>query len=269
MYKRQGGMNMWKEIGDFIGANWINILLVVVGASAFFIYWIQERRKVSEAASLIVMQVEDLQKRIRVIGSYISEGILDDTAFYESQILFKTDYWNQYKHYFIRKLDSFSFNTFDEFYNCSTEILEQQELMKNLQKNFFFYTQQTLMQMEEIAVTQSLNLSSINSINVSEAVKGLIATIPEGMSNEQRQAVENILKQFITAKQNRDYDKFWSIYNKEKQDIIMTINRGAIDKYIPMQIRISIENALKKLNSVSIIGCEGYTKMKKIARRKI
>lgn len=64
---------MWREIGGFISINWLNILLVVVGASAFFIYWVQERRKVSEAASLIVMQVEDLQKRIREIGSYISE----------------------------------------------------------------------------------------------------------------------------------------------------------------------------------------------------
>ena len=260
---------MWKEIGDFIVTNWLNILLVVVGASAFFIYWAQERRKVSEAASLIIMQVEDLQKRIREIGSYITEGILNDTAFYESQMLFKTDYWNQYKHYFIRKLDSFSFNTFDEFYNCATEILEQQELMKNLQKNFFFYTQQTLMQMEGNAVLQALNLCSQNPADVNQAVKGLVATIPEGMNGEQKQAVENMLKNFSTANQNRNYDQFWSIYNKEKQDIIMAVNRGALDRYTPMQIRISIENALKKLNSISVIGCEGYTKMKKIAGRKI
>lgn len=188
---------------------------IVVGASAFYIYWAQERRKVSEAASLIVMQVEDLQKRIREIGSYISEGNLNDTAFYESQILFKTDYWNQYKHYFIRKLDSFSFNTLDEFYNCAAEILEQQELMKNLQKNFFFYTQQTIMQMEENAILQALNSCSQNPVDANEVVKGLVA------------------------------------------------------RYTPVQIRISIENALKKLNAISIIGCEGYTKMKKISRRKI
>ena len=121
---------MWRNMGGFISTNWLDILLVIVGASAFFIYWAQERRKVSEAASLIVMQVEDLLKRIREIGSYISEGNLNDTAFYESQILFKTDYWNQYKNYFIRKLDSFSFNNFDEFYNCVAEILEQQEFTK-------------------------------------------------------------------------------------------------------------------------------------------
>ena len=225
---------MWEKIGEFVGSNWLNILLVLVGASAFFIYWAQERRKVSEAASLIILQIEDLQK-----------------------------------HYFIRKLDSFSFNTFDEFYNCATEILEQQELMKNLQKNFFFYTQQTLMQMEGNAVLQSLNLCSQNPVDVNEAVKGLVATIPDGMNGEQKRSVENMLKHFSTTNQNRNYDQFWSIYNKEKQDIIMAVNRGALDRYTPMQIRISIENALKKLNSISVIGCEGYTKMKKIAGRKI
>ena len=259
---------MWKEIMDFLGNNLKDILLIGVGFVALVVYFMQESRKVSEAASLIVMQVEDLQKRIREIGSYITEGNLNDTAFYESQMLFKTDYWNQYKHYFIRKLDSFSFNTFDEFYNCATEILEQQELMKTLQKNFFFYTQQTLMQMEGTAVLQALNSCSQNPADVNEAVKGLVATIPEGMNGEQKQAVENMLKNFSTANQNRNYDQFWSIYSKEKQDIIMAVNRGAFDRYTPMQIRISIENALKKLNSISIIGCEGYTKMKKIAGRK-
>ena len=81
--------------------------------------------------------------------------------------------------------------------------------------------------------------------------------------------LENMLKQFSATNQNRNYDQFWSIYNKEKQDIITAVNRGALDRYTPMQIRISIENALKKLNSISVIGCEGYTKMKKIAGRKI
>ena len=89
------------------------------------------------------------------------------------------------------------------------------------------------------------------------------------MNGEQKQALENMLKQSNTTNQNRNYEKFWNLYNKEKQDIIMAVNRSALDRYTPMQIRISIENALKKLNSISVIGCEGYTKMKKIAGRKI
>lgn len=256
---------MWKEIVNFIGTNWLDILLVLVGLSAFFIYFVQERRKVSEAASLIIMQVEDLQKRIREIDSYISEGVLNDTAFYESQMLFKINYWNQYKHYFVRKLDSFSFNIFDEFYNCATEILEQQELMKNLQKNFFFHTQQTLMQVEGNLLLQNINLNAQNPIDFNKVVDGLTATIPAGMSDEEKNAVINMLKNLKYLNQNND--QFWNIYNKEKQNLIATINHGALDRYTPIQIRISIDNALKKLNHISIIGCDGYTKMKKISKR--
>ena len=55
---------MWANIANFVSKNWIDILLVIVGASAFIIYWVQERRKISEAASLIVLQVEELQTSI-------------------------------------------------------------------------------------------------------------------------------------------------------------------------------------------------------------
>ena len=85
---------MWANIANFITENWIDISLVIVGAAAFVIYLLQERRKISEAASLIVLQVEELQKSIAEIGSYISEGKLNDGAFYESQMLFKSDYWD-------------------------------------------------------------------------------------------------------------------------------------------------------------------------------
>ena len=131
---------MWEKVANFICGNWLNILLVIVGASAFIVYWVQEHRKISEAASLIVLQVEELQTRIAEISSYISEGKLDEGAFYESQMLFKTDYWDKHKHYFVRTMDPFSFETFDAFYNCASEILEQQQFMKNLQKNSMFLT---------------------------------------------------------------------------------------------------------------------------------
>lgn len=108
------------------------------------------------------------------------------------------------------------------------EILEQQELMKNLQKNFFFYTHQTLMQMEGNAVLQALNSCSQNPADINKAVKGLVVTIPEGMNGEQKQAVENMLKQFNAANQNRNYDQFWSIYNKEKKISLWRSTEGLL-----------------------------------------
>lgn len=64
---------MWEIIFD--------IALTIVGGFALLIYWLQERRKISESASLIVMQVEELQKRMREIKTYICDGQLNATAF--------------------------------------------------------------------------------------------------------------------------------------------------------------------------------------------
>lgn len=214
---------MWKKIFDFLCENWVDLSLIAVGLSAFIVYVLQERKKVSEAASLIVMQVEDLQKRISEIGSYIVNGELNATAFYESQPLFKTDYWDKYKHYFVRKMDAYSFNLFEEFYNCASEILEQQQLMKNLQKNSFFTTQQALTQIESSCIMKAMQEAS-------------------------------------------DFNNILVSYNAEKSKIRAIINQNALTPYTPTQIRITLESALKKVGFISIIGCEGYKKLKKRAK---
>lgn len=255
---------MWK----FITENWLDILLVIVGASAFVTYILQERRKYSEAASLIILQVENLQKRIAEIGSFIVDGKLNESAFYESQMLFKTDYWDKYKHYFIRKMDAFSFSSFDEFNNCASEILEQQQLMKNLQKNTLFLTQQTLMQMESNSIMCLLSICNQNSANMQQLLNAIESIAPEEMDPEQKNALINMLKLSGESNQDINWDAFWNTYNKSKDNLHKIINQGALTQYIPVQIRVTLENALKKCNTIQIIGCNGYNKLKKIAERK-
>lgn len=252
----------------FISDNWIDILLVIVGASAFFIYWTQERRKISEAASLIVLQVEELQKNIVEVSSYISEGKLNDSAFYESQMLFQTDYWDKYKHYFVKKIDSFSFRIFDDFYNCASEILEQQQLMKNLQKNSLFLTQQMLMQSETNYIIRILDMCAQSPVDTSNLFKLIEKNIPTDASAEQETAFTNFIKRMVVSDQNIDSNTFWNIYNQNKVNLHSIVNQNALTLYIPVQIRITLENALKKYNNIQIIGCEGYRKLKKIANRR-
>ena len=261
---------MWSIVWKFWCNNWPDLLLVLVGTSAFFTYWLQGRRKISEAASLIVMQVEDLQKRMREMKTYISEGQLNDTAFYESQVLFKTDYWDANKHYFSRKMDSFSLSIFDEYYNCASEVKEQQELMKNLQKNFFFMKQQTLMQLEANSIIQTLNLCNHIPEDLENVIEILMTTVEGSIPNDQKTFVESILKQVSKANSNIDYGLFWNLYNKDKQTIFTAAaNQDAFTRYNPAQISISIEKALKQFDSIPIIGCKGYDKLKKLAKRRI
>lgn len=148
--------------------------MILVGLVAGLIYWLQERKKISEAASLVITQIEDLQKRMREISSYITEGKLDDVSFYESQILYQTDYWDQYRHYWVRRLDASSLGTIDEFFRCAAEVKEQQELMKTLQKNFFFQKQQMILQLECNYICQDLQISNQTAVDKSALIEGLI-----------------------------------------------------------------------------------------------
>lgn len=245
-----------------------NIALIVVGGFALLIYWLQERRKISEAASLIVMQVEELQKRMREIKTYIYDGQLNAIAFYESQLLFKTDYWDKYKHYFIRKLDSFSFSTFDEFYSCACDVLAQQELMKNLQRNDFYLDQQTLMNMEANLLLQTVNYVSHNPVDSQKIVDGIISSFTEKMDTESKNEFTNFLKQSVNASGPNNMNAFWRIYNKDKQMVIDAFNQKAFIPYTPIQIKISLEKALNQFDSIPIIGCDGYKKLKKVANRR-
>ncbi|MGN0513233.1 MAG: hypothetical protein ACI4GD_03055 [Lachnospiraceae bacterium] len=259
---------MWKNVIQFLEANGLDILLVIVGASAFITYWLQERRKISEAASLIILQVEDLQKHIAEIGSFIVDGKLNDSAFYESRMIFKTDYWDEYKHYFIRKMDSFSFNSFDEFYNCASEILEQQQFMKNMQKNSMFLTQQTIMQMEANSIIQSFSTCEQKPVDIQQLSNVLKCTIPQEMEPEQKVALDNTLMRIIASNKDVNQSDFWKVYGKSKNNIEAAINQNAFTPYIPTQIRITLEKALRKYNAIQVIGCNGYRKLKKIAGRK-
>lgn len=117
------------------------------------------------------------------------------------------NYWNQFKHYFVRKMDQKSFSTLNLFYDYVCEIQEKQLLLKNLQKNSFFQIQNIL----------------------SGAESQLIATGPGQI--------------WMTATQGQGstMDQFWAIYKLQQERLKFIINQNALTEYTPVQIRISME----------------------------
>ena len=78
--------------------HWQDLGLIGVGLSAVVIYTLQERAKRIDAASLIVLQIDSLQNRLRELSTYIGEGKINSVAFYEALPLIKENYWDKYKH---------------------------------------------------------------------------------------------------------------------------------------------------------------------------
>ena len=90
------------------------------------------------------------------IQSYITEQGLNFSAFYESLLLIDTNYWSKYKHLFVRKMDNKSYNNLNKFYQYILCIQEQQDLLRNLQKNYFFVKQNAISNMEFMYISETL-----------------------------------------------------------------------------------------------------------------
>ncbi len=65
----------------FIVENWVDLALIIVGESAFITYFLQGRREKIDAASVLVLQIDELLEKIGEMSSYIVEGQLNNTAF--------------------------------------------------------------------------------------------------------------------------------------------------------------------------------------------
>ena len=150
-------------MSEIFWSNIINICLVLVGLLAFVVYVLQERRKKIEAASLIVSQIDEMQNSISEISAFSDIGNIDGISFYESLPIYKEDYWNKYKHYFVREMDSASYNYLNQFYQYVSEIQEQQFLIKNLLNNHFFCNQNTLANLETQFFLEGIHKNNYDS----------------------------------------------------------------------------------------------------------
>lgn len=249
---------------EFFKENWINLGLIIVGAFALIVYILQERKKVSEAASLIKLQIDELQNGISEIDSYIVNGQLNFTAFYESQLLYNEDYWNKYKHFFVKKIDPKDFGSISKLYGCANEIQEQQVLMKSLQKNFFYVSQQVISNLETTEI-----MKSINAQNSSQFISEFMINLSKEMSVEFDEETMKKISDMIGKVANDSFSN--SNQNNpinNRQQIISYINQHYFTSYCPEQIRFSLEKYIKKYSLLKIDGTDGYKTIKSISERK-
>lgn len=226
-------------IMDFIAKNWVNVCLVFVGSFALVIYILQERRKRIDAACLIVLQIGEVQEKLRELSTYIVDGKLNETAFYESLPIMEENYWSKYKHYFVKKMDATSYSSLNQLYNYILGVQEQQQLMKTLQKSGFALVQSILANME----AQLINFGLNNSYG-------------------------NIAYSQIWQNPSFDLSQFLNMYWQQDGRIREIINRGVLTSYIPIQIKISLEKILKEYSMLEIVGTEGYQMLKKFSKKK-
>lgn len=250
---------------NFIKVNWVNLGLIIVGLSAVWIYKAQEKEKLRDAASLVVLQIDELQKRVQEIQSYITNRGLNDIAFYESLPLIDVDHWKNYKHLFIRKIDNKSYDSINKFYQFVTSMQEQQELIRNLQKNHFFIKQNAISNVEISFIIETLrevDSSSVSREQLQEITQDASAVINE----KQQEVLAKLIRQIEQNNPNIDMDRFWRIYQNKRGRFITITNGDSLTSYVPEQILSTLQSLLKQYSLLEIVGIEGYRKLCKIAK---
>ena len=253
---------------DFIVKNWLDILLVFVGAGGFITYFWQDKRRKREAAALIITQIEDLKEKLLNINNISVDNTINEKAFYETLDIINDNQWEKYRHLFIKKIDSYSFKIIGQFYECALSIREQLVFVKQLQHQQYFNIQGML-----DTNCNSFLLDAINNISTSPSMEELKKILLEkdgksGSEKRKNDVLVGLMKELMEANQNYDFNQFWKIYDSKKNVLKSIVNSSPYISYVPVQVAETLNKEIKNINSIEIIGCDGYKKLKKISKIK-
>lgn len=245
----------------WLGESWVNLGLILVGLSAFLIYYNQKRQEQKNAAIIITLQIEEIKAKIQELEHFIVDNTINETAFYEALPVIVENHWGKYKHLFVGTIATVDYQKISEFYKIVEGINEEQSLIKQLQKNNSFICQQSLAQCETSMILECLNSAYINSSNIGEL---LDKTKESGIPQEE----QNILKGLASAvlPQNMSDDLFWKLYKPRQQNYINVFNRKAYTSYIPVQPKDTLKKHFIDYHHINIDANSGVKKIRKISK---
>ena len=109
----------------------LNILLVVVGASAFIVYYSQKRSRRRDAAVMIVLQIKEIRKNMIPLSQSIAQNSITPQTFLETSKVMNTNLWDEHKHILVQKVGAADAERLDDFYKCVGNVSDFQATIKS------------------------------------------------------------------------------------------------------------------------------------------
>jgi len=103
----------------FIENNWLDMLLVIVGLSAFGVYFWQKNDEKRIAATLIKEQIDIIEERVLY---FKNDHQLGNISVYHSKIILQENLWERYKHLLVKKLQKSDVEIIQKFFDCAEQI---------------------------------------------------------------------------------------------------------------------------------------------------
>ena len=104
---------------DFVVSHLMDILLIIVGLSAFGVYFKQRRDEIRTAATLVKGQVDLIEERI---GTLKNDHQLGNIAVYHSIVIIQETLSEKYKHLLVKKLQKSDAAIIQKFFDNAERI---------------------------------------------------------------------------------------------------------------------------------------------------
>lgn len=119
-------------IVSFFAENFMDILLALVGLSAFGVYFWQKHDQTRVAATLVKGEIDSIEKSISVLRD---DNQLGDISVYHSKKILGENLWNKYKHLLIKRLSKSEAETIERFFDNAEQIEHARADIYNSMRN--------------------------------------------------------------------------------------------------------------------------------------
>ena len=103
----------------FLLRNWLNILMVLVGLSAFWVYFAQKRDQRRSAATILKSQIDAIEESVSMLRN---DHDLGNVSVYQLNVLINENMWDKSRHLFVKKMTRSETDIIQEFYNSAERI---------------------------------------------------------------------------------------------------------------------------------------------------
>lgn len=152
---------------NFLKNNWLNILLVLVGLSAFVIYFFQKRDEVRTAATLLKSQIDGIEKAVM---SLKNDHRLGNPSIYNSGKIMNDNLWERYKHLFVKKLSQSENEIIQRFFD-KAEHIERSRV--NITNSMMSSWEQHRILQHKLAYNWIISMLSADTTQIGDVVNGM------------------------------------------------------------------------------------------------
>ena len=104
---------------EFLQKYWNDLLVAIVGLSALLIYYFQKRDRLYSAATLIVGQIDQIEKSISILKD---DPQLGNISIYNTKVIIRENMWEKYKHLFVKRLTTPEYELVQRFFDHAEQL---------------------------------------------------------------------------------------------------------------------------------------------------